>query len=250
MMNQRNTRLLRTAAVLVGLLGVLTMSASAMHIAEGYLPVGWAAGWGVVCVPFVVAGFLSIQKKIAQAPKAKILLAMCGAFAFVLSALKIPSITGSCSHPTGVGLGAILFGPMTMAVLGLIVLVFQALLLAHGGLTTLGANTFSMGVAGPLVSFGLYKLWEKLGLPRLAGVFLAAFAGDLFTYCVTSLQLALAYPSPVGGVAASAVEFLGVFAPTQLPLAVVEGILTMLVVMGLETYARPELRTIGYMKEV
>lgn len=81
-------------------------------------------------------------------------------------------------------------------------------------------------------------------------MFLAAFAGDLFTYCVTSLQLALAYPSPVGGVAASAVEFLGVFAPTQLPLAVVEGILTMLVVMGLETYARPELRTIGYMKEV
>ena len=71
MMNQRNTRLLRTAAVLVGLLGVLTMSASAMHIAEGYLPVGWAAGWGVVCVPFVVAGFLSIQKKVAQAPKAK-----------------------------------------------------------------------------------------------------------------------------------------------------------------------------------
>ena len=60
MMNQRNTRLLRTAAVLVGLLGVLTMSASAMHIAEGYLPVGCAAGWGVVCVPFVVAGFLSI----------------------------------------------------------------------------------------------------------------------------------------------------------------------------------------------
>lgn len=69
MMNQRNTRLLRTAAVLVGLLGVLTMSASAMHIAEGYLPVGWAAGWGVVCVPFVVAGFLSIQKKVAQAPQ-------------------------------------------------------------------------------------------------------------------------------------------------------------------------------------
>lgn len=71
MMNQRNTRLLRTAAVLVGLLGVLTMSASAMHIAEGYLPVGWAAGWGVVCVPFVVAGFLSIQKKSPRPPRPK-----------------------------------------------------------------------------------------------------------------------------------------------------------------------------------
>ena len=133
--------------------------------------------------------------------------------------------------------------------LGLIVLVFQALLLGHGGLTTRGANTFSMGIAGPLVSFGLYRLWRKLGLPRLAGVFAAAFAGDLITYCVTSIQLALANPSPEGGVAASAVAFLGVFAPTQLPLAMIEGILTMLVVLGLETYARPELRTIGYLKE-
>jgi cobalt/nickel transport system permease protein len=31
-----------------------------------------------------------------------------------------------------------------MSVLGGLVLLFQALLLAHGGLTTLGANAFSM----------------------------------------------------------------------------------------------------------
>ena len=65
--------------------------------------------------------------------------------------------------------------------------------------------------------------------------------GDVFTYCITSFQLALAYPSAEGGIWASAVEFLAVFAPTQLPLAVIEGILTMLVVMGLETYAKTEL---------
>ena len=77
------------------------------------------------------------------------LLGLCGAFAFVLSSLKIPSVTGSCSHPTGVGLAAILFGPSVACIMALIVLLFQALLLAHGGLTTLGANVFSMGVAGP-----------------------------------------------------------------------------------------------------
>ena len=224
--------------------------ASAMHIMEGYLPPVYCVAWGALCLPFLAWGVVSIRRLVREQRKALLLLAMAGAFVFVISSLKIPSVSGSCSHMTGTGLAAVLFGAPTAAVLGLIVLVFQALLLAHGGLTTLGANTFSMGVAGPLVSFGLYKLWEKLGLPRLAGVFLAAFAGDLFTYCVTSLQLALAYPSDVGGVAASAVEFLGVFAPTQLPLAVVEGILTMLVVMGLESYARPELRTIGYLKEV
>ena len=151
---------------------------------------------------------------------------------------------------TGTGLAAILFGVPATAVLGIIVLVFQAILLAHGGLTTLGANTFSMAIAGPLVSWGLYRAGRKLNLPKKLNVFLAAAIGDLFTYCVTSLQLAMAYPSDNGGVAASVVEFLGVFAPTQLPLAVIEGLLTMLVIMGMETYAMPELRAIGYMKEV
>ena len=79
-------------------------------------------------------------------------------------------------------------------------------------------------------------------------IFAAAFLGDLLTYCVTSIQLALAYPSETGGVAASAVKFLGVFAPTQLPLAVLEGILTVLIVIGMESFAAPELRAIGFFR--
>ena len=132
-------------------------------------------------------------------------------------------------------------------ILGIIVLIFQAVLLAHGGLTTLGANTFSMAIAGPLAAFGIYRLCEKLKVNRKVGIFLAALLGDLFTYCVTSVQLALAYPSESGGVFASAVKFLGVFAPTQLPLAVIEGILTVVIVIGLETYARPELKSLGFL---
>ena len=174
---------------------------------------------------------------------------MAGAFIFVISSLKIPSVTGSCSHMTGTGLGAILFGPAAVSVLGIIVLLFQAILLAHGGLTTLGANTFSMAIAGPLLSFGIFQLCKKMNVNRKVSVFLAAFLGDIFTYCVTSIQLALAYPSEAGGVAASAVKFLGVFAPTQLPLAVIEGILTVIIVIGLESYAKPELKAIGFLKE-
>ena len=226
----------RAGAVLVGLLGLLTMSVSAMHIAEGMLPVGWAIGWGAVCVPFLVAGFFAIKKKIDQAPRAKILLAMCGAFAFVLSALKIPSVSGSCSHPTGVGLGAILFGPMTMAVLGLIVLLFQALLLAHGGLTTLGANTFSMAIAGPIVSWLVYKLLRKAKAPAPVAVFAAAALGDLFTYVVTSFQL--------GVIDGGMVRYLMVFAVTQIPLAIVEGLLTVVVFNVLEKYSKTELETL------
>ena len=229
-------RWIRTCAVLTVLLAALTAGASAMHIAEGYLPVGWAIGWGVVCVPFVAAGLISIRKKIEEAPRTKILLAMCGAFAFVLSALKLPSFNGSCSHPTGVGLGAILFGPMTMAVLGLIVLLFQALLLAHGGLTTLGANTFSMAIAGPIVSWLVYKLLRKAKAPAPVAVFAAAALGDLFTYVVTSFQL--------GVIDGGMVRYLMVFAVTQIPLAVVEGLLTVVVLNVLEKYSKTELETL------
>lgn len=150
---------------------------------------------------------------------------------------------------TGTGLGAILFGPSAVSILGIIVLVFQAILLAHGGLTSLGANTFSMAIAGPFVSYGIYKLCTKCKINRRVSVFLAAALGDIFTYCVTSVQLALAFPSEEGGVLASTLKFLGVFAPTQLPLAIIEGILTVIIVIGLETYAKPELRAVGFIKE-
>ena len=230
-------RCIRTCAVLAVLMAALAVGASAMHIAEGYLPVGWAIAWGVVCVPFVAAGLISIKKKIEQAPRTKILLAMCGAFAFVLSALKLPSFSGSCSHPTGVGLGAILFGPVAMTVLGLIVLLFQALLLAHGGLTTLGANTFSMAVAGPIVSWAVYKLLRKVGAPAAVAVFAAAALGDLLTYVVTSIQLALATGDGM-------LKFLTIFAVTQIPLAIAEGLLTVVVFNVLEKYSKNELQAL------
>ncbi len=151
------------------------------------------------------------------------LLAVCGAFIFVLSSLKIPSVTGSCSHPTGTGIGAILFGPWITSVLSIIVLIFQAIFLAHGGLTTLGANTFSMGIVGPIVGYLVYKACMNRNINLYLAVFLAALFADWFTYIVTSIQLALAFPAASGGVLASFEAFLGVFAITQIPLAVVEG---------------------------
>ena len=172
--------------------------AYAMHIMEGYLPMGYCIAWGVVCIPFVVLGVKRINRLIKEHRKLLLIFAMAGAYAFVLSALKFPSVTGSSSHPTGTGLGAILFGPTPMAVIGFLVLIFQALLLAHGGLTTLGANTFSMAIAGPVVSWGVYKLGRKIKLNQKVAVFLAAALGNLFTYCVTSVQLGLAHPAADG----------------------------------------------------
>ncbi|MBE3581533.1 MAG: energy-coupling factor ABC transporter permease [Thermoanaerobacteraceae bacterium] len=238
---------------LIGILGtyfmlislILPRPAYAMHIMEGFLPLGWAGFWFLAVIPFWVAGLLAVKAKVQGNPSLKLLLGLAGAFAFVLSALKLPSVTGSCSHPTGVGLGAILFGPLVMSLLGAIVLLFQALLLAHGGLTTLGANTFSMAVVGPLVSYGTYKLLQKVKAPQWLATFLAAALGDLLTYVTTAFQLALAFPAQQGGISASFIKFMGIFALTQIPLTVIEGLLTVVVFNFLVAYSRQELKDLA-----
>lgn len=216
--------------------------AHAMHIMEGYLPVEYCIGWGVICVPFLVMGVIRLRKLAQENRRILILLAMSGAFVFVISALKIPSVTGSCSHMTGTGLSAVLFGPSITSILGSIVLLFQSILLAHGGVTNLGANVFSMAIAGPVLAWLIYKAGNALKLNRLVTGGIASSLGCLFTYCITSVQLALAYPSEVGGFLESLIKFLGVFAPTQIPLAALEGILTVLILMGMQSFAARELK--------
>ena len=137
----RGQKRLWLASIVIAVVFAVAPSANAMHIMEGYLPLGFCVAWGVISIPFLVKGFFSIQKKLQENRKNITILAMSGAFIFVISSLKIPSVTGSCSHMTGTGLGAILFGPSAVGILGMGVLIFQAILLAHGGLTSLGANT-------------------------------------------------------------------------------------------------------------
>lgn len=213
-----------------------------MHIMEGFLPPAHALGWSAVSLPLLAWGLRRMARELQLWPERRMLLGVAAAFAFFLSALKLPSVTGSCSHPTGVGLGALLFGPAAMIPVGFVVLLFQALLMAHGGLSTLGANMFSMAVVGPFVAYGLFRVALALGATRSVAVFLAACLGDMATYLTTSLQLAWAFPDPVGGLSVSFAKFAGIFALTQIPIAISEGLLTVLVVNAMLRFNEPELR--------
>lgn len=216
-----------------------------MHIAEGFLPPIHAIAWTAASAPFVVYGARAVVRQVREQPETKLLLGASGAFTFVLSAIKLPSVTGSSSHPTGTGLGAVLFRPPVMAFLGTIVLLFQALLLAHGGLTTLGANAFSLAIVGPWVGYGGYRLVKKIGGNVSTAIFAAMFLADVSTYCVTSLQLAMAFPDPATGILGALAKFLGVFAVTQIPLAVAEGLVGVLMFRVLASVAQPELIKLG-----
>jgi cobalt/nickel transport system permease protein len=198
-----------------------------VHIMEGFLPWQWCLFWYIIALPVVAYGIIQIKKVTDENPESKPLLAVTGAFIFILSSLKLPSVTGSCSHPTGNGLGAVLFGPAAVSVLGAIVLAFQALLLAHGGITTLGANVVSMGIVGPFAAWLIYKGIQKVGWSPSLGIFLAAVVGDWLTYVTTAVQLSLAFPIPTFG--SAFVKFIAIYAYTQVPLAIAEGLLTVVI---------------------
>ena len=198
-----------------------------MHIMEGFLPTPWWQIWFAVSIPVIAYGIYKMDKLIKEKREILPLLAVAGAFIFVLSSLKMPSVTGSCSHPTGTGVAAIMFGPAITAVLSTIVLIYQALFLAHGGLTTLGANVLSMGIIGPVASYVIYKTGMKARLNFYLVVFLATAFGDWATYIVTSTELALAFPAggvlTFGAFLSSFGKFVAIFAITQVPLAIMEG---------------------------
>lgn len=131
-----------------------------------------------------------------------------------------------------------------MAALGTIVLLFQALLLAHGGLTTLGANVMSMAVVGPWAGYGVYRLMRRA--PLSIAVFCAVAVSDLMTYVTTATQLALAFPDRATGFVGAWSRFLGLFAVTQIPLAIVEGLVGVLLMNALRSWAGPELAGLGF----
>lgn len=196
-----------------------------MHIAEGFLPPVWCLFWFLVAIPFVAWGARNVTKIFRERPEEKLVLAVSGAFIFVLSSLHFPSVAGSSSHPAGTGLSVILYGPATTSLLSAIVLIFQALLLADGGITTLGANIFSLGIAGPAAGFFIFKILRFLKARLAIQVFFTAVMADLVTYIITALQLAVVYPSGNGGIWGSLTTFLTVFLITQVPIAIVEGVL-------------------------
>ena len=205
---------------------LLPMNAQAMHISEGILPAPWAALWFVVAVPFVVMGLRDLRLRSERTPLFKPLVGLVGAAVFIISCMPIPVPTaGTCSHPCGTGMAAILIGPWLTVVVTSIALVLQALFLAHGGLTTLGADIVSMGVAGAFVGCGVFRVGRRLGLPVLAAAFLAGLLSDWATYAVTSFELASALHGhdPIWKMfAAVGIAFL----PTQLPLGILEGVIT------------------------
>lgn len=200
--------------------------AFAMHISEGILPFPWAAFWYLALAPFVALGVRRLNAVSREDLSIKPLVGLLAAVVFIISCMPIPVPTaGTCSHPCGTGVAAILVGPLVSVLIAAVSLLIQALFLAHGGLSTLGANTFSMGVVGSLAGWLAFRGVRRLGGSLAVSGFVAGLLADWATYAATALILSLG----IRGEAPLAPLFVKVvlaFLPTQLPLGILEGVIT------------------------
>jgi len=206
---------------------LLTVSdAHAMHISEGILPFSWAALWSLLAVPFVAYGLYRLRKLSAVDLSFKPLVGLMAAVVFIISCMPIPVPTaGSCSHPCGTAISGILVGPAISILVAAVALLIQALFLAHGGLSTWGANIISMGVMGSFAGFWTFKALRSMKINLAVSGFVAGLLADWATYFTTSIELA----SGIKGDSAFMPLFwkiLIAFIPTQLPLGILEGAMT------------------------
>ncbi|MEK6651635.1 MAG: energy-coupling factor ABC transporter permease [Nitrospirota bacterium] len=197
-----------------------------MHISEGILPFNWALLWSLVAVPFVAWGLYKLKKLSSIDLSFKPLVGLMAAVVFIISCMPIPVPTaGTCSHPCGTGISGILLGPAISILITAVALLIQALFLAHGGLTTWGADIVSMGVMGSFAGFLTFKVLRLIKVNIAVSGFMAGLLADWATYLTTSVELA----SGIKGDSAFMPLFwkiLIAFIPTQLPLGILEGAMT------------------------
>ena len=208
------------------LLLALATPAHAMHISEGILPFGWAALWFAVAAPFVALGLKQLNDQAKDDLSFKPLVGLLAAVVFIISCMPIPVPTaGTCSHPCGTGIAAILVGPCVSVLITAVALLIQALVRAQGGLSTWGADIVSMGVVGSFTGYVVFRGLRRVGASLGVAGFTAGLLTDWATYLATSVELAFGIRGgtpflPLLG------KILIAFIPTQLPLGILEGAMT------------------------
>ncbi len=200
-----------------------------MHISDGVLSAPVLIAGGVVALAGVGVGLASTRPR--DVPK----VAMVAATFFIASFIHVP-IGPVQMHLVLVGLAGLLLGRMVLPAI-LVALTLQFILFGYGGLTTLGVNTCVMGLPAITIHYLLRRpLRGDSHQWAAAAGFAAGVLGVVFAATLLLLVLTLA-----GESFAQVAKFVFL---AHLPLALVEGVLTLFVVSFLRQ-VRPTIFTTG-----
>jgi cobalt/nickel transport system permease protein len=163
-----------------------------MHIPDGYLGLGTCGVLYAAMVPAWALAARSVRTTLEsrQAP----LIALSGAFSFVMMLFNVPVPGGTTAHAVGGALAAVALGPAP-AIMGVsIALAIQALVFGDGGLLALGANCFNMAVIMPVAGYAVFQAaggTGATGLRRRVAAFLAGYVAVNLGALTTAIELGL-----------------------------------------------------------
>ena len=200
-----------------------------MHITEGIITGSEVVMYTGAGIAVVGCGVWRMKKFVRDFPDKKPLLGMGGALIFFISLIPIPAFTGTCSHPCGTPLIGILLGPLIGFALTGVSLLLQAAFFAHGGFGTWGANVIALGFFGCFFGWLAFRIARMLGLPVLAAGFAGGLIGDIMVYVSSGLILGTTLaqaPNPQYSLAGYLIAIYSAYAPTQLPIAIGEMVVT------------------------
>ncbi|MEO1401822.1 MAG: cobalt transporter CbiM [Cyanobacteria bacterium J06635_1] len=205
-----------------------------MHIPDGFVPAPVCiAGYGVTGL-LTWYSLKHIRKQgnaTAEIPKASLLAATF----FVASSIHIP-VPPTSIHLVLNGLLGAMLGYFAFPAI-LIGLFFQAVFLGHGGLSTLGVDAVMMGLPA-LIAYGVFRLRFRLPqqLPPRWRIGIAGFlAGSIGLGLAVLIFVGLIVTTiPTGFDAATERTAVVGLALTHLPLVVIEGLFTALLVVFLQ----------------
>ena len=211
-----------------------------MHLAEGILPLEQAIGWsavGLVALAWSIRDELRLRQ---DSTSPSVIMSGITSLLFAVTLLPLPvPVVGATSHICLTPVLALIIGVRRLIWPTFFVLLLQAIFFAHGGLTTLGLNTLTLGVFGPMATISLWTLLQRLGANNTLGLAIACAVGDLSIYVADAVFLSVA----LADVAEPMITFTGVvlgFAPVQIPLAVLEAAASVGIIRLLAT-RRPDL---------
>jgi cobalt/nickel transport system permease protein len=206
-----------------------------VHIPDGFLTTPVWFGFDAVALPAVGLLARRAQRELEEARVP--LLGVMGAFVFAAQMVNFPVGIGTSGHLVGGALLAITLGPAAACVVMTAILAIQAFVFQDGGILALGANTVNMAIAGVLAGYLPYHFWGA-GRWRRPAVFSAA-AVSVLTAAVMA----------IGELVASGIRIPGSLLAVSLGLfvvsAIVEGVITLAVVEGIERLSPRLIKTVA-----
>lgn len=201
-----------------------------LHLPDGLIPLWQSIAYWVLTLIFIAIYSFKLSRH-EEKEGLIVKTAILAAATVVVSSLSIPSPFGVPIHFFLIPLVAILIGPLSGVVVEFLCLIAQFFMLGMGGITSLGANTVTIGVVLSFSTYIFYRLASNLDTR------LGVFSGTLMGVVLASIAQVLILLA--AGVATLDV-LLATLVPFYLFVAVLEATANLLIVSFISR-SKPEL---------